>query len=611
MAVVYLARDPLVKRRVAIKVLPRQFTFDPHFRVRFQREAEVVAALEHPHIVRIYDFGEEDDQPFIVMPYMSGGSLADRLRQDGALPIAEVSRLLTALAAALDKAHAQNIVHRDLKPANIMFDADGEPYISDFGIAKITESSSGITGSAILGTPTFMSPEQWKGEKDIDGRSDVYSLGGMLFEMLTGKLPFEADTPGQLMMKHLTEPPRPILQLNPSLPEECDDLIRKAMAKERDERYATAGELADELKQLVGQKSEVGIRKIVETVNVGKKKAESVNVRQKTEADVTNRAFTTIAPTTPLTKVPSAVSAKPVEQRVLSHPTNRGDPRHPLGLLSIRKVLFPALGVLILVALFSFSAPIINNIIPTPTLVIRLTQVSKVSTVDGMTMLYVPAGLFTMGTDSGTNDERPVHTVTLDAFWIDKTEVTNAMYALCVKAGQCSAPSQKSSAKNPNYFGNSQFDTYPAIYVTWENANAYCKWANRQLPTEAQWEKAARSDQKYVYPWGDTKPDQTKLNYSDHVGDTTEVGKYPSGASIYGAMDMTGNVWEWLNDWYDESYYGRSPAQNPTGPTSGQYRILRGGAWGNYDFDVRTSNRSKLEPTNFNDIIGFRCASSP
>ena len=199
------------------------------------------------------------------MPYMSGGSLADRLRQDGALPIAEVSRLLTALAAALDKAHTQKgIVHRDLKPANVMFDPDGEPYISDFGIAKIAESSTGITGSAILGTPTYMSPEQWKGEKDIDGRSDVYSLGGMLFEMLTGKLPFERIRRAQLMMKHLTEPPRPILQLNPDLPEECDDLIRKAMAKDRDERYATAGELANALKELVGQKSEVGIRGVEE-----------------------------------------------------------------------------------------------------------------------------------------------------------------------------------------------------------------------------------------------------------------------------------------------------------------------------------------------------------
>ena len=142
MAVVYLARDPLTKRQVAIKVLPRQFTFDPQFRARFQREAEIVATLEHPHIVPIYDFGEEDDQPFIVMRFMTGGSLADRLRRDGALSFAEVSHIFTPIAAALDRAHAKGIVHRDLKPANVMFDADGEPYVSDFGIAKIVEAGT-------------------------------------------------------------------------------------------------------------------------------------------------------------------------------------------------------------------------------------------------------------------------------------------------------------------------------------------------------------------------------------------------------------------------------------------------------------------------------------
>ena len=157
MAVVLLARDPAMKRQVAVKVLPRQFTFDPQFRARFQREAEVIAALEHPAIVPIYDFGEYDDQPYIVMRYMPGGSLADRLKR-GALPLAEAARIFTRLASALDEAHARGIIHRDLKPGNILFDQRGDPYISDFGIAKLAETSTTFTGSAIIGTPAYMSP---------------------------------------------------------------------------------------------------------------------------------------------------------------------------------------------------------------------------------------------------------------------------------------------------------------------------------------------------------------------------------------------------------------------------------------------------------------------
>ncbi|MBI5082216.1 MAG: SUMF1/EgtB/PvdO family nonheme iron enzyme, partial [Chloroflexi bacterium] len=172
------------------------------------------------------------------------------------------------------------------------------------------------------------------------------------------------------------------------------------------------------------------------------------------------------------------------------------------------------------------------------TLSIGSTQVSKI---DGMAQVYVPAGSFTMGNDSGSNDEKPAHTVTLDAFWIDKFEVTNAMYALCVKSGVCSAPSQTKSYTRTSYYGNTLYAYYPVIYISWNDANAYCKWAGRRLPSESEWEKAARGTDGRTYPWGNT-PDQSKLNSDGNVGDTTEVGKYPSGASIYGVLDMAGNV---------------------------------------------------------------------
>jgi serine/threonine protein kinase len=251
MATVYRAYDPLFEREVAIKVLPASFTDDPQFRKRFEREARIVARLEHPAVVPVYDVGEEDGQPFFVMRYMSGGSLADRLKK-GPLSLQETLRLLEHLGPALDEAHRKGIVHRDLKPANILFDASGLPYLSDFGIAKIVSGSqqTTLTGDLIVGTPAYISPEQAKGEA-VDGRSDIYSLGAILYRMLSGQPPYQADTPMSLALKHITEPPPDILQVNPSLPPAVAALIRKAMAKAPNERFSTAGELVAALREVV------------------------------------------------------------------------------------------------------------------------------------------------------------------------------------------------------------------------------------------------------------------------------------------------------------------------------------------------------------------------
>lgn len=249
MATVYRAYDPGFRREVAIKVLPREFLHDPQFRARFEREAQIIASLEHPAIVPVYDFGEEDGQPYLVMRLMTGGSLAGRLAA-GPLPLAEAARIFARLAPALDKAHAQGIIHRDLKPGNILFDADDNPYISDFGIAKLTEATATFTGSGVIGTPAYMSPEQARGDRSIDGRSDLYALGAIVFQMLTGRLPYEADTPMGLAVKHITEPTPHILETKPDLPPGCEDLIQTAMAKDRDQRYRTAGGLAEALATL-------------------------------------------------------------------------------------------------------------------------------------------------------------------------------------------------------------------------------------------------------------------------------------------------------------------------------------------------------------------------
>lgn len=245
MATVYRAFDPRFDREVAIKVLPREMMHDPQFRSRFEREIKMIAQLEHPSIVPVYDVGDVDEQPYFVMRFMMGGSLSDRIAE-GSIPIQDTARIIERVAQGLSYAHRKGIIHRDLKPDNILFDENGEPFISDFGVAKLSESASNLTGSGVIGTPAYMSPEQAQG-LEIDMRSDVYGLGVIVYQMLTGQQPYSADTPMGVVVKHITEPVPEILKILPNLPADVDEIIKTAMAKDRDERYPNTIELAKAL----------------------------------------------------------------------------------------------------------------------------------------------------------------------------------------------------------------------------------------------------------------------------------------------------------------------------------------------------------------------------
>ncbi|HEY2981808.1 MAG TPA: formylglycine-generating enzyme family protein [Anaerolineales bacterium] len=274
--------------------------------------------------------------------------------------------------------------------------------------------------------------------------------------------------------------------------------------------------------------------------------------------------------------------------------------------------------------IFTATVPAAPTGTPTP-----VPPQMRASERDGMQQVFVPEGSVRMGglDVHAENDEIPDHIVKMHAFWLDQLEVTNGMYGLCVQAGSCRPPQKVSSQKRDSYFGDPEFQDYPVIQITWSDAQTYCAWAERRLPTEAEWERAARGDDWRTYPWGDEPPTELYANFDNLIRDTSRVGSYAAGASPFGALDMAGNVWEWTADIYDPDYYLSSPAVDPftADESTGQYqRVIRGGSYQDVWVDMRVSNRGFEAGPNpraaFDSAdligrssakIGFRCASDP
>lgn len=274
---------------------------------------------------------------------------------------------------------------------------------------------------------------------------------------------------------------------------------------------------------------------------------------------------------------------------------------------------------------------VIPSPMPSPTVAVPTTSAAiNISAKDGMTQILIPAGTFFMGGMDvyRENDEMPAHEVFLDEFWMDQVEVTNGMYGLCVGEGACRPPSELRSDNREEYFRDIEFQDYPVVFVTWYDADVYCQWAGRRLPTEAEWERAARGDDKRNYPWGDELPNEYNVNGMNLVGDTTRVGSFAEGASPFGVLDMAGNVWEWVADRYRPDYYSKTPLENPKGPSAEEVfntmRVIRGGSFQEDGVILRLANRSFLDGPDPNAqpedaafygrssaIIGFRCAADP
>ena len=679
MGTVYKGLHKALDRHVAIKLLEAATQVDDSLTQRFQREAKAAAGLRHPNIVQVFDFGFQDGLYYLVMEYVQGTDLQaeiDRRRKARlAFTPPEILRLLGQVADALDFAHQRGVIHRDIKPANILLTPDGQAVLGDFGLAMFRNRASQMTLGHSFGTPEYIAPEQAIDSRAAVPQSDIYSLGGIVYEMVTGHLPFEAETTIGLALKHISEDPIPPSRYVPNLPKTVEAVVLKALAKEPNDRFSTAKELIEALRKAwAGSPGPLTARPAPQATVAAATRAaparpgtpppppfSSVTVPSASGAEsALGRRWRWIAGLAAVLIIGAivvfALSGRGVPFAI-AVPTRTSTPTRFLSPVLTRPIPRPEATPTAVAAVLPSTTPTPEVLLPTatstavpsPTTTATLTA-SPTSTrtptptvsptvtrtplptptptlapgqgrtrpVDGMVMRFVPGGSFLMGAvaddSDASGDEKPQHEVILSPFWIDRTEVTNAQYKLCVDAEACEPPVRRKDFDTP------ERTNYPVVYVKWENADSYCKWLgtktgwNVRLPTEAQWEKAASWDPatntKRLYPWGSDKPDKNWLNYQGGgIGDAAPVGSYPTGTSAYGALDMAGNVWEWVADWYDSDWY-RLPGvpRDPPGPTFGRLRVMRGGSFGFGSTDARATNREGGEADKANgDGLGFRC----
>ncbi|MEW5867823.1 MAG: bifunctional serine/threonine-protein kinase/formylglycine-generating enzyme family protein [Chloroflexota bacterium] len=599
---VYRAWDTNLERPCAIK---ENLDASPEAGRQFKREAGLLVELAHPNLPRVFDsFTLPGQGQYLVMDFVEGQDLQELLDKAGApLPEAQVLEWALQICDALAYLHRQSppIIHRDLKPANLRITPGGKACLVDFGLAKLYDPAKRTTLGARAVTPGYAPFEQY-GQRPTDARTDVYALGATLYHALTGATPPESiDRVGGAALL----PPR---QLNPGVTPAVEAVMLRALEMMPDARYQSAAELRQALVQAQAQGG------AVQSVRTG---------------------------SVPPTQVVSEASPpRPAAARPVKPPAAVGGSSVTRGLaLGGGTLALLVLGLAGIVGLIWW----VTSQSPKATQAPRPAKTLVGTPSIDVPMVLIPAGEFQMGGDADValaeckklyykpedcsrnwfTNEEPIHTVYLDGYSIDAYEVTNARYAECVAAGTCDPPTASESYTRSSYYGSSQYADYPVVYVSWEMANAYCEWRGGRLPTEAEWEKAARGGlEGKLYPWGDDF-DGRRVNfcdkncgfewanqsYDDGYNDTAPVGSYaPNG---YGLYDMAGNAWEWVQDWYLESFYGSSPRDNPSGPASGEYRVLRGGSWYYDEWVLRAAYRLWRAPAGSFNIVGFRCVRLP
>lgn len=651
MGAVYRAQDLHLDRPVALK---ENALATPESARQFESEAKMMARLRHPNLPAVSDhFVSPGGAQYLVMEYVEGEDLGQMLTRRGPLPEAEVRSWIEQVCDALTYLHGQRppVIHRDIKPSNIKITPDGRVYLVDFGIAKLGEAGVKTATGAIGVTPGFSPPEQY-GEGSTDARSDIYALGATLYTLLAGQPP-----PESVLRAIQSASLRPLQALRPDVSPAVAQAVDAALQTSPTRRPASAAAFRALLRtgRTAAPATPVAsgaaaARPVPAPVQAKPAPARPARSRrggadpvlwilvaaaavvlvaggiglallagdgpEATPTAVSRLATTEAAPTatqpapaatlTPEAATPTATAPVPSDTPT---PPPSDTPAPP-----------PS----------DTPAPPPSDT-PTPA-----ARDSYTRPADGMVMVYVPAGTFDMGSSSAEleaafrscldcepdrfADELPLHSVTLDAFWIDRTEVTNAMYQACVRAGACQLPGPNSKCQMPTD-GGREMSQDPVVCVNWKEARIYCAWAGGRLPTSAEWEKAARGTDLRSYPWGNTF-DPSRLNYCDRsctleqrdataddgYAQTSPVGSFPAGMSPYGALDMSGNAWELVNDWWSTDYYGRSPARNPQGPDSGERKVVRGGSWYNSSWSLRCASTSWAGPGDRREWMGFRCA---
>ena len=622
MGQVYLADDLMLERKVAIKMLDPLLTKEAQFKARFKNEAKVQASLFHPNIVALHNFFEESGNLFMVMEYAEGITLKELISQIGPVPEERSIRIFIQLLEGVNVAHKRGIIHRDLKPSNVIIDKNDNVKIMDFGIAKLL-GKKGLTKSGTnVGTVYYMSPEQVQGEEEIDQRTDIYSLGVTFYQMLTGKLPYDIGTDSDFaVMEEIVrgeiEDPRNIY---PYISENNIKVLYKMLEKDRDERYGTVIECIKDLGNKVEQElGRIHVPKVEEseftnvenTVNPITEEPEGPKVEEPLIQKV-EEPNVTIEDESEVKKVDVTEENKISETEQLNIEEERGIEELPVKTVkalkerNIKPKYIIAIATLIIISISVYYFINKNSLKKNDTTVQSkpITQdINAKSQIQNAlkNMILVKGGWFEMGNSAGASDEKPVHRVFLDDFYISKYEVTVAEYKeFCESTGRVLASA-------PDWGWQ---DKHPIVNVNWNDAKTYCEWRGGRLPTEAEWEFAARGGLKhkgYKYSGGNNVEEVAW--YSANSLSSTQVAG-TKRANELGLYDMSGNVWEWCIDDYDRGYYKASPERNPISSNGGKERVIRGGSWVYFTNYQRSWDRKSLNSDSTSYDVRFRFAIS-
>ncbi len=602
---VYRAWDVTLDRPCAVK---ESFELSPEGQRQFLREARILARLSHANLPRVTDyFTLPGLGQFLVMDYVEGQDLEElRAQAGGRLSEKLVLPWMAQVCEALEYLHSQQpaVIHRDIKPANIKItppdknNPQGRAMLVDFGVAKVYDPAMRTTMGARAVTPGF-SPHEQYGQGTTDARSDIYALGATLYSLLTGQDPPESV---QRVVKDPLAPPR---RLASAISPAVEAVILKAMTMDPGRRFQSAAEfsarISNQIAVISGQSSASSSQLSVGSGQAARGAGQAA-VKAARPAASPPLARRAAAPP------PSPLSPAPLSPATLGVPLPQA--KRPFPLKRLWLGLGVLVGVLVLAGLIGLGVKVSGDYRARQTAQAIASEIQDVNS-SLAPMVLIPGGSFLMGAEYGYLTEMPIHRVTLDAFWMDQTEVTMGMYAQCVVAGACDPPEEFLNISWGNFEVAPEAMNDPVTYVDWYQAEAFCAWAGRRLPTEAEWEYAARGGLEGAnYPWGNEKPSCTPeaLNGAQYnqclPGNAIEVGSFaPNG---YGLYDMAGNAAEWVADWYGP--YAEAAVESPSGPDSGDYKVLRTGSWDSDWESIRVASRNGLAPESNGYSLGFRCA---